>query len=292
MPETRTLLDLFATSTPLFVGAIAVLGVVVGSFLNVVIHRLPLMLEREWRAQCAELAGDPVVAAEPFNLVLPRSHCPACGHVLGALENIPLVSYLLQRGRCRACGTAIPLRYPLVEALSALAAAAVAWRFGLSPQCAAGLLLTWLLIPLAVIDLRTLLLPDAITLPGLWAGLACALLPVFADLPSAVIGAMAGYGTFWAVYWLVRLATGREGMGRGDFKLLAILGAWLGWQHLATVVLLSAAVGAAVGLALIALGRHAAAHPLPYGPYLAGAGWIALLGGDAINAAYLRWAGF
>lgn len=275
-------------TSPLFLVAIAVLfGLAVGSFLNVVILRLPKMMERQWRAECAELAGAPPVATENVNLVVPRSHCPACGHVITALENIPVVSYLVLAGKCSSCKTRISPRYPVIEALSGLLGGYVAWRFGLSAAGIGALLFVWAMIALAFIDLDTFYLPDNITLPLLWSGLLLNLFAVFTDLRSAVIGAACGYLALWSVYWLYKLATGKEGMGYGDFKLLAAIGAWLGWEMLPLVVLLSSFVGAAVGVSLIVFARQGRDVPIPFGPYLAIAGVISLLHGPAINQRYL-----
>jgi len=262
-------------------------GLLIGSFLNVVIHRLPLMMERDWQAQCAELAGAPPPAREPLSLLRPRSRCPGCGHAIGALENIPLVSYLLQKGRCKGCGAAIGLRYPLVEALTGLLFGYAAWHFGVALAAAGALLFIAATIALTFIDLDTQLLPDGITLPLLWAGLLVNLQGTFATLPDAVIGAAAGYLALWLVYWAFKLATGKEGMGHGDFKLLAAIGAWFGWQMLPLVILASSLVGAAVGIVLIVLARHGRNVPIPFGPYLAAAGIIALFWGKQINQAYL-----
>ncbi len=262
-------------------------GLLIGSFLNVVIHRLPLMMERDWQAQCAELAGEPPPAREPLSLLRPRSRCPGCGHAIGALENIPLVSYLLQKGRCKGCGAAIGLRYPLVEALTGLLFGYAAWHFGVALAAAGALLFIAATIALTFIDLDTQLLPDGITLPLLWAGLLVNLQGTFATLPDAVIGAAAGYLALWLVYWAFKLATGKEGMGHGDFKLLAAIGAWFGWQMLPLVILASSLVGAAVGIVLIVLARHGRNVPIPFGPYLAAAGIIALFWGKQINQAYL-----
>lgn len=271
--------------------AVAALGLVVGSFLNVVIHRLPVMLERSWRSECAEVLGDAArpVETERLDLLLPRSRCPHCGHAIRAWENVPLLSYLLLRGRCSACGERISMRYPLIEALTAALSVAVVWRFGLDWQGAAALALTWLLVALAFIDLDTQLLPDNLTLPGLWLGLGVNLGGTFAPLDAAVVGAIAGYGSLWLVYQGFRLATGKEGMGYGDFKLLAMLGAWLGWQGLPVVVLLSSVAGAVVGVGLIALRGHDRSVPIPFGPYLALGGWVALLWGEGLARAYLGW---
>ncbi len=274
--------------SPAFLITVAVLfGLAVGSFLNVVILRLPKMMERQWRAECAELAGSPPPAPEKFNLVVPRSRCPSCGHPIAALENIPVVSYLALGGKCSACKTRISPRYPIIEALSGLLSGYVAWRFGLSAAGLAALVFVWAMIALAFIDLDTFYLPDDITLPLLWTGLIFNLFGVFTDLPSAVIGAICGYLVLWSVYWLYKLATGKEGMGYGDFKLLAAIGAWLGWKMLPLVILLSSFVGAAIGIALIVLARQGRDVPIPFGPYLAVAGVIALLHGAAINKQYL-----
>ena len=275
-------------------------GLCVGSFLNVVIHRLPRMMEREWREQCAELGtGEPggspvpppsklpVAKPEPYNLIVPRSACPQCGHKITALENIPLLSYAVLRGKCSACGTRISLRYPLVELAAGIAAAYAASRFGFSIAALGAAVFAWALIALAAIDFDTQLLPDDITLPLLWAGLLFNLGGTFVPLSSAVIGAAVGYLTLWGVYWLFKLVTGKEGMGYGDFKLLAAICAWLGWQALATVILLSSVVGAAVGIALMVLTTHGRDKPIPFGPYLAAAGFIALFWGDTLTRRYL-----
>lgn len=263
------------------------LGLCIGSFLNVVIHRLPRMMEHDWQTQCAELRNEAIEPGERLNLATPRSRCPACGHQISALENIPVISYLWLRGRCAGCRQAISTRYPLIEAFTGLLSAYLAWHFGLSWQAAGALCLAWALIALAFIDFDTQLLPDSITLPLLWLGLFFNLFGAFADLRSAVVGAMAGYLSLWSVYWLFKLATGKEGMGYGDFKLLAALGAWLGWQMLPAIILLSSLVGAAVGIGLILLARHGRNVPIPFGPYLAAAGLIALLWGHQLTRAYL-----
>jgi leader peptidase (prepilin peptidase)/N-methyltransferase len=262
-------------------------GLMIGSFLNVVIHRLPIMMERDWRSQCAELAGAPAPTFEPLSLVSPRSRCPACGRPVAALENIPLLSYLLLKGRCTGCSKPIGLRYPLVEAVTGLLFGYAAWRFGPTLTTAGAMLFAAAMIALTCIDFDTQLLPDDITLPLLWAGLLLNVGGTFTPLASAVIGAAAGYLALWSVYWLFKLATGKEGMGYGDFKLLAAIGAWLGWQLLPLVILLSSLVGAVVGIALIVLARHGRNVPIPFGPYLAAAGLIALFWGKALNQAYL-----
>ena len=281
--------ELLAAEPALWAGAAGVLGLLVGSFLNVVIHRLPRMMEREWQAQCAELRGEPALEAAPFNLMVPRSACPACGHAIAWYENIPLISYLFLRGRCAGCATAIPLRYPLVELTAGLLAAGAAWQFGFGWQAAAAGLLAWALLALAVIDLDTQYLPDDITLPLIWLGLLANLNGLFAPLGEAVVGAVAGYLSLWLVYHLFRLATGKEGMGYGDFKLLAALGAWLGWTLLPLVVLLSSLIGAVIGIALIALAGHDRARPIPFGPYLVLAGLVALFWGRPLMTLY--WGG-
>ncbi|MGL1832937.1 prepilin peptidase [Rhodocyclaceae bacterium SMB388] len=270
-----------------FTALIALLGLFVGSFLNVVIHRLPRMMEREWEAQAAEIRGEEAAPAERFNLATPRSRCPHCGHLITALENIPLVSYIILRGRCGHCGASISRRYPVVELLTAVLSGYAAWHFGIGLATAGALVFIWAMIALSFIDLDTQLLPDQITLPLLWLGLAFNLTGTYTDLSSAVIGAMAGYLALWSVYWLFKLATGKEGMGYGDFKLLGAIGAWLGWQILPLTILLSSLVGAIVGISLIALARHKRNVPIPFGPYLAAAGVIALFWGDAITASYL-----
>ncbi|NMQ18447.1 prepilin peptidase [Candidatus Competibacter phosphatis] len=287
------LLELLAGSPALFVILTALFGLMIGSFLNVVIYRLPLMMQREWRAQCAELLDQATPDDTPrLSLWGPRSQCPHCHHLIGATENIPLLSYIWQRGRCAHCGVAIGAQYPLVEAASGLLAGVVAWKFGFGWPVLAVLLFTWTLLAASVIDLHHQLLPDDLTLPLLWLGLLAALFGLGTDLHSAVIGAMAGYLSLWLVYQGFRLLTGKEGMGHGDFKLLAALGAWTGWQHLVAIVLLSSLVGAICGVALILLRGRARSAPLPFGPFLAAAGWIVLLWGETINHAYLHWLGF
>ncbi|HEX6828819.1 MAG TPA: A24 family peptidase [Burkholderiales bacterium] len=281
------IIQLFQSSPGAFAAASGVLGLMVGSFLNVVIHRLPKVLERDWLAQCAELRGEQPPEAPAYNLITPRSGCPHCGHRITALENIPVLSYLWLRGRCSACGKSIGLRYPVVEALSGALSAYAAWHFGFGAAAAGALAFVWAMIALTFIDVDTQLLPDSITLPLLWGGLLLNLGSVFTDLASAVIGAVAGYLVLWSIYWLFKLATGKEGMGYGDFKLLAAIGAWLGWKVLPVVILLSSVVGAAVGIALIVVARHGRNVPIPFGPYLAGGGVIALFWGQALTRAYL-----
>ena len=273
---------------PLIFAIVAsVLGLFIGSFLNVVIHRLPRMMERDWHAQAAELRGEPAPETERFNLATPRSRCPHCGHTISPMENIPVVSYVLLRGRCRHCGAGISKRYPIVEVITAALSGYAAWHFGYGLAALGALLFIWTMMALTFIDLDTQLLPDDLTLPLLWLGLLFNLGDTFTDLPSAVIGAMAGYLALWSVYWLFKLATGKEGMGYGDFKLLAAIGAWLGWQILPLTILLSSLVGALVGMALIVFARHGRNVPIPFGPYLAAAGVIALFWGESLTNHYL-----
>ena len=277
-------------------GVLALVGLVVGSFLNVVIYRLPVMLDRDWRRQARQQLSLPEpaeTAPARFNLVAPRSSCPGCGAPVKAWQNIPIVSYLLLRGRCASCGMKIAVRYPVIEALTGILSALAAWKFGYGMACVAALLLTWSLIALAVIDLDHQILPDIITLPLLWLGLGFTLVSdaAFTDLRAAVIGALAGYLSLWSVYHLFRLVTGKEGMGYGDFKLFAALGAWLGWQMLPVIILLSALVGALTGIALIVIRGRDRQLPIPFGPFLAAAGFVALLWGPQIVSAYLGRAG-
>ena len=271
-----------------FTLACGVLGLLVGSFLNVVIHRLPKIMEQDWHAQCAELRGEAAPENEHLSLASPRSRCPECGHRLSALENIPVFSWVFLRGKCSNCRQPISLRYPAVEALTGLLTAFTALHFG--PGWAAGgaILLIWSLIALTFIDFDTQLLPDSITLLLLWAGLLFNLSGTYTSLQSAVIGAMAGYLSLWSVYWGFKLFTGKEGMGYGDFKLLAALGAWLGWEILPLTILLSSLVGAVVGIALIVLTKHGRQVPIPFGPYLACAGMLALFWGKELTQTYLR----
>ena len=270
-----------------FALAAGLLGLLVGSFLNVVIHRLPIMMERDWAGQCAELKGEAAPVFEPLSLVRPRSRCPHCGHQISALENIPVISWLLLRGRCKACAAPISPRYPLIEAVSGLLFALSAWHFGFTAAGLGALVLIAALLALTAIDFDTQLLPDDITLPLLWIGLALNAFNVYTDLKSAVFGAMAGYLSLWGVYWLFKIFTGNEGMGYGDFKLLAALGAWLGWQMLPLTILLSSFVGAVVGIAMMVFARHGRNVPIPFGPYLAAAGIIALVWGKPLTRAYL-----
>ncbi len=263
------------------------LSLLIGSFLNVVILRLPVMMQREWDAMLKTEAGETLEAQPTFNLMTPRSRCGECGHQIRWYENIPVVSWLLLRGRCSGCGTAISARYPFVELLTGLSSAWIIWQYGLTAEGCALVLLTWALITLTYIDLDHHLLPDSITLPLLWLGLLINTQGVFTSLESAVYGAAGGYLILWGVYWAFKLLTGKEGMGYGDFKLLAAIGAWGGVKILPLVILLSSVVGVILAMLLIAFRRHQAQNPLPFGPYLAIAGWIALLWGEPIISAYL-----
>jgi len=262
-------------------------GLAIGSFLNVVIYRLPKMMEAEWRAQCAELAGREPEPASRFNLLVPGSHCPSCKTPLRVRDNVPLISYFASSGKCAHCGAAISARYPIVEAITAALSAWVAWRFGFGLPGLAALAFTYVLIALTFIDADTTLLPDSLTLPLLWAGLLLNIGGTFVPLSEAVIGATAGYLILWSIYWLFKLATGKEGMGYGDFKLLAALGAWFGWKMLLPILLLSSVVGATVGIILLVLARRGRDIPIPFGPYLAAAGLTALLYGQDIAGRFV-----
>ncbi len=286
------MLQLLSQSPALFVTVVILFALLIGSFLNVVIYRLPVMMQREWRAQCADLQSQPAddVPEGRFNLVVPRSRCPSCGAGITALQNIPVLSYLVLRGRCAGCRTPISPRYPLVEAATAALAAVVAWRFGFGWEALMGIVLTLFLIPITMIDFDHQLIPDSVVLPLLWIGLAMSLwhpMPgadtLFIAPRDAIIGAMAGYLSLWSFYWLFKLVTGKEGMGHGDFKLLAALGAWLGAGSLFTIVILSAVVGAVLGIALIVLRGRDRQVPMPFGPFLAAAGWLAFVCGDTLK---------
>ena len=283
-----SLIQSFQAFPALFVAAVTVMSLAIGSFLNVVIHRLPKMLERQWRDELRELNGQEVAAGPRYNLMVPRSACPACGHAIGALENVPLISYLALRGKCAGCKARISPRYPLVEALTGVLSGYIAWRYGFTWQTLALLVFVWSMIALAFIDLDTFYLPDDITLPLVWAGLLANMGGLFVDLQSAVIGAIAGYLALWIVFWGYKVATGKDGMGYGDFKLLAAIGAWLGWKMLPVVILLSSLVGAIVGISLIVFARHGRNVPIPFGPYLVLGGLIALFWGDQLLHYYLQ----
>lgn len=271
----------------ILVVASGLLGLVIGSFLNVVIHRLPIMMERDWLTQCAELRNEPITPMPAISLMTPRSRCPHCGRPITAIENIPLASYLFLGGRCRGCGQAISFRYPFVETITALFFAFAAWRLGPTAAAAGAMIFLAAMVALTFIDFDKQLLPDDITLPLLWIGLLFNVAGTYTDLVSAVVGATAGYLSLWSVYWLFKLATGKEGMGYGDFKLLAAIGAWLGWQMLPLTILLSSLVGALVGIVLIVLARQGRNVPIPFGPYLAAAGVIAFFWGKPLTRAYL-----
>jgi leader peptidase (prepilin peptidase)/N-methyltransferase len=292
--------ELFADTPWFFIATVFAVSLLVGSFLNVVIHRLPIMMEREWRAQCAEVSSMPAIDLPEgrFDIMVPRSRCPSCGVQITALQNVPVVSYLVLGGKCASCKAPISIRYPIIESLTALLTAVVAWRFGFGWEAAAAIALTWSLIAISVIDMDKQLIPDSISMPLLWLGLALSLLHpmegserLFIEPKSSIIGAVAGYLSLWSIYHLFRLLTGKEGMGYGDFKLLAALGAWLGWQMLPLIIMLSAVVGASVGLTMILLVRHDRNVPIPFGPYLAAAGWIAMLYGPQIVGGYLDYMG-
>jgi len=291
------MLELFNESPLLFIAVVFAFALVIGSFLNVVIYRLPIMMEREWREHCEELKRTPSDHELPsgrFDLIVPRSRCPSCGTTIKAWQNIPVVSYLLLGGRCAMCKESISARYPVVELTTAILATVCAWHFGPGMEAVMAIVLTLALVPVTMIDADTKLIPDSIVLPLMWLGLALSLFhPVagadtlFIAPQDAIVGAMAGYLSLWSVYQLFKLVTGKEGMGYGDFKLLAALGAWLGWQALPMIILMSAIVGALVGLTLMALNRHERSVPMPFGPYLAAAGWITMLWGDIIARMYL-----
>jgi leader peptidase (prepilin peptidase)/N-methyltransferase len=280
-------------NSPGLIAALAgVIGLLVGSFLNVVIYRLPIMMQRSWRNECMEylpISTDSLLQYKegPLNLVFPLSRCPKCNTPIKPYQNIPLISYLFLKGKCAKCSNPISLRYPLVEIFTAVTSALVAWHFGYTPQTVFALVLTWALIALSFIDIDHQLLPDAISLPVLWLGLFLSLFTLFTDTHSSILGAIAGYTILWIVYHLFKLATGKEGMGYGDFKLLALLGAWLGWQFLPVIILLSSLVGTVMGIAMIIFVNRGYHIPIPFGPYLAAAGWIALLWGNEINQLYL-----
>ena len=309
------LAEIFQQAPEAWVAVVFLFSLLIGSFLNVVIHRVPVMLEREWHAQAAEIlqpdrqrgsstelearrAARPAAPPQAkYNLVVPRSACPKCGAMITALQNIPVLSYLWLKGRCASCGARISVRYPLVELGTAILSALVAWKFGFVWYTAAALVLTWVLIALTAIDIDHQLLPDTMTLPLVWLGLLLSLAPTIAsiglpvDPRASIIGAAAGYLSLWSVYHAFRLLTGKEGMGYGDFKLFAALGAWFGWQMLLLIILLAAFSGAVIGLLMIALRGRDKNIPIPFGPYLAAAGWIALMWGDELVASYLHFAG-
>lgn len=290
------MLELMSESAPIFIAVVFAFTLLIGSFLNVVIYRLPIMMEREWREQANELLATSPETELPkgrFDLVTPRSRCPSCGNPITAWQNIPVISYLLLKGRCAACKASIPMRYPVIEVLTALLAATTAWHFGPGWEALLAIVLSITLLAIAVIDADTQLIPDAVVLPLMWLGIAMSLFhpmagtdTLFISPRDAIVGAMAGYLTLWSVFWLFKLVTGKEGMGYGDFKLLAALGAWLGWQSLPIIIMMSAVVGATVNITLIVARGKDRSIPIPFGPYLAAAGWITMLWGDAIKNTY------
>jgi leader peptidase (prepilin peptidase)/N-methyltransferase len=282
------MLESLVASSPLLYAGAFLLGAIIGSFLNVVILRVPPLLEYDWRCQCRELLEmEPVDEQRPAGVVFPRSRCPDCGHAIRPHENIPILSYIWLRGKCASCHGKISARYPLVELLTALVFVITVWRFGSDLQALTGLVLAGFLIAMAGIDMDHQLLPDNMTVPLMWLGIVLSIWEVHTDLTSSVMGAVSGYLFLWAVYHLFRLLTGKEGMGYGDFKLLAALGAWMGWQMLPLIVLLSSAVGAAVGLVLMSIGRMQRDKPMPFGPFIAAAGWIAFIWGESIIRVYV-----
>lgn len=291
-------ITLLQTQSVTFIMTALILGLLVGSFINVVIYRLPVMMNNEWQQQCHELLHPDIENnqqkqnTEAFNLYTPRSRCPHCNHKITALENIPIISYLFLKGRCSSCAKSISPRYALIELLTGSLTAVVAWHFGFSWQAGAAMLLTWALIAMSFIDIDQQLLPDDITLPWLWLGLILSLFPVFVDSHTSLIGAAAGYLSLWGIFWLFKILTGKEGMGYGDFKLLALLGAWMGWQLLPVIILLSSIVGAVIGVAMIVILGRDKNIPIPFGPYLAAAGWIAMLWGTDITKSYLSYSSF
>ena len=291
----QQLAELFSLYPALFITTTAILSLIIGSFLNVVIYRLPKMMENEWQQEYKAyfLSGSAATAAPAkFNLAVPRSSCPSCNAPVLARDNIPVLSWLLLKGKCRSCSTPISIRYPVVEALTAVLSALVAWKLGFGVAAAVLIVTTWILIALTFIDIDKMLLPDQLTLPLLWLALLFSLSSsAFVNPGQAIVGAAAGYLSLWSVYWLFKLLTGKEGMGYGDFKLLAVFGALLGWQQLPLIILLSSCVGAVVGVILLSVQGKNKATPIPFGPYIAAAGWIALLWGEQITGAYLRYLG-
>ncbi len=286
------LFDFLQSNTTAFYITIALLGLVVGSFLNVVILRLPVMMHKAWRKECCEfleIDNDSKNEDEQYSLVKPYSRCPHCQHEIRPWENIPILSYLFLQGKCSSCHAGISIRYPAIELLSCILSLVVAWHFGYGLQVLSGLFLTWALIALSFIDIDHQLLPDDITLPFLWLGLLCNLFGLYTDIYSSLIGAMAGYMSLWLIYILFKIVTGKEGMGHGDFKLLALLGAWMGWEVLPLTIILSSFCGAFIGISMILFGGHDRKQAIPFGPYLAMAGWIAMIWGQEITAAYNGW---
>ncbi len=289
-----TIFEALSFYPPLNIGGAIILGLMVGSFLNVVIYRLPVMMEQEWKQECRlilELEEETAESEEKFNLATPNSCCPKCKTPIKPWQNIPVISYILLKGRCGNCQAPISIRYPLIEAATGILSGIIAWQLGVSPQTIAGFFLTWCLISLTMIDADHKILPDQITLPLLWAGLILNSFSLFVPLQDALWGAVAGYLSLWSVYQGFKLLTGKEGMGFGDFKLLAALGAWMGWQSLLVIILLSSLVGAIIGSVILFANKQGRDTAIPFGPYLAIAGWISFLWGDKIIQAYLQFSG-
>lgn len=290
------MLELLSGSAPIFVAVVFAFTLLIGSFLNVVIHRLPIMMEREWREQADELQKTPPEHDIPegrFDLVVPRSRCPICGELITALQNIPVISYLFLKGRCVSCKTSISARYPLVELMTAILATFCAWHFGFGWEALLAIILTVTLVAISMIDADTQLIPDSIVLPLMWLGLGMSLFhpmtgsgTLFISPTDAIVGAIAGYLTLWSIFWLFKLVTGKDGMGYGDFKLLAALGAWLGWQQLPVIIMMSAVVGAVISIAMVVVRSKDRSIPIPFNPYLAAAGWISMLWGESIRNTY------
>lgn len=286
--------ELFTAFPALFITAVTILSLLIGSFLNVVIYRLPKMMENDWQQEYQAYFNPDASATKPakFNLAVPRSGCPACNAPVQARDNVPVLSWLLLKGKCRNCSAPISLRYPVVEALTAVLSAVVAWQLGFGLTAMVLIIVTWVLIALTFIDIDKMLLPDQLTLPLLWLALLFSLSDsAFVNPAQAIVGAAAGYLSLWSVYWLFKLLTGKEGMGYGDFKLLAVFGALLGAQQLPLIILLSSCVGAVVGIILLSVQGKDKATPIPFGPYIAAAGWIAMLWGEQMTNAYLRYLG-
>ena len=285
-----------ANNTAALAAVLVVLSLLVGSFLNVVILRLPIMMFRSWKQDCeqTELPAHPALndLTQPYNLVKPDSHCPKCQAPVKAWQNIPVISWLFLRGKCSNCKEAISIRYPLVELACGLFSAVIAWQFGVSWEALAMLVLTWGLLSMSLIDADHQILPDVLVLPLLWLGLILNSFGLFTSLSDALWGAVIGYMSLWSIFWLFKLITGKEGMGYGDFKLLALIGAWGGWQVLPLTILLSSVLGAVIGIIILRLQRNGYSNPIPFGPYLAAAGWVALIWGEQITSSYLQIAGF
>lgn len=288
---TMPIADLLTSSPLAFVFSATIVGLLVGSFLNVLIYRLPIMMERDWKLQSREMLGLPIeTTRESFNLILPHSSCPNCAHQIRPWENVPVLSFLWLRGKCSSCKIHISKRYPLVEVTCGVLSGYVAWHFGFGYQAMAMLLLTWGLLAMSMIDGDHQLLPDSLVLPLLWMGLICNYFGLFTSLGDSLWGAVAGYLALWSVFWLFKMVTGKEGMGYGDFKLLAMLGAWGGWQILPLTILVSSLVAAVVGLIMLSLRNEETSTPIPFGPYLAIAGFLSLLWGGPINDWYMQFA--